>query len=130
MWSLRAAPRNYQLDAEKVKKLPGLKLSQNKAYGPYLQNRWFKYDRVNNIFFNEFFTSIGLKWATIIMRNFYNLSSVILTDCSRFGQQEIFKEIFKVVDSKSLNQTSKFSTFSRAKKADWYMALNTKACLV
>ena len=64
------------------------------------------------------------------MRNFYNLSSVILTDCSRFGQQEIFKEIFKVVDSKSLNQPSKFSTFSRAKKADWYMALNTKACLV
>ena len=53
-----------------------------------------------------------------------------VTDCSRFGQQEIFKEIFKVVDSKSLNQPSKFSTFSRAKKADWYMALNTKACLV
>ena len=59
------------------------------------------------------------------MRNFYNLSSVILTDCSRFGQQEIFK----VVDSKSLNQPSKFSTFSLAKKADWYMAFNTKACL-
>ena len=54
MWSLRAAPRNYQLDAEKVKKLPGLKLSQNKAYGPYLQNRWFKYDRVNNIFLTNF----------------------------------------------------------------------------
>ena len=53
-----------------------------------------------------------------------------VTDCSRFGQQEIFKEIFKVVDSKSLNQPSKFSTFSGAKKADWYMALNTKACLV
>ena len=35
-----------------------------------------------------------------------------VTDCSRFGQQEIFKEIFKVVDSKSLNQPSKFSTFS------------------
>ena len=55
MWSLRAAPRNYQLDAEKVKKLPGLKLSQIKAYGPYLQNRWFKYDRVNNILLTNFF---------------------------------------------------------------------------
>ena len=53
-----------------------------------------------------------------------------VTDCSRFGQQEIFKEIFKVVDSKSLNQPSKFSSFSRAKKADWYMAFNTKVCLV
>ena len=41
----------------------------------------------------------------------------------------IFWDIFKVVDSKSLNQPSKFSTFSRAKKADWYTALNTKACL-
>ena len=40
-----------------------------------------------------------------------------VTDCSRFGQQEIFKEIFKVVDSKSLNQPSKFSTFSLAKKS-------------
>ena len=28
---LRAAPRNYQLDEEMVKKWPGLKLSQNKA---------------------------------------------------------------------------------------------------
>ena len=55
---------------------------------------------------------------------------MVLTDYSlRFGQQEIFKEIFKVVESKSLNQPSKFSTFSRAKNADWCMALNTKACL-
>ena len=28
---LRPAPRKYQLDVEIVKKLPGLKLSQNKA---------------------------------------------------------------------------------------------------
>ena len=58
------------------------------------------------------------------MQNYSHLIS------SQFGQQGIFHEIFKVVDSKSLNQPSKFSTFSRAKKADWYMALNTKACLV
>ena len=49
---------------------------------------------------------------------------------SRFDQHEIFQEIFKVVDSKSLmNQRPKFSPFSRAKKAVWYMAFTTKACL-
>ena len=61
-----SAPRKYQLDVEKVKKWPGLKLSQNNPYGPYLQNRRFMYDRVNNIFFTEFFTSRGLKWAKIM----------------------------------------------------------------
>ena len=34
IFGIRAAPRNYQLDAEIGKKWPGLKLSQNKAYGP------------------------------------------------------------------------------------------------
>ena len=35
---LRAALRNYQLDVEIVKKWPGLKLSQNKAFmGPSYQ---------------------------------------------------------------------------------------------
>ena len=33
IFGIRAAPRNYQLDAEIGKKWPGLKLSQNKAYG-------------------------------------------------------------------------------------------------
>ena len=47
---LRATTRNYQLDMEIAKKWPGLKLSRNKALGTQLQKRWFKSDRLNNIF--------------------------------------------------------------------------------
>ena len=53
--SLRAAPHNYQIDMEIVKKRPGHKLSQNKVYRLCLQNSLFKSAWLNSNLLPNFF---------------------------------------------------------------------------